>query len=72
MAVRELSEAHGGDGDGARFAWWAREKQSEGERARNGWSSGVTSLFSLLWPNQPGQCWCMVGTWRPLPGTVSH
>ena len=36
MATRELDEAHSGDGNGARFCLWAREKQSEGERARNG------------------------------------
>ena len=36
MAVCELGEAHGSDDDGAWFAWWAREKQSEGKRARNG------------------------------------
>ena len=51
MATRELGEAHGGDGDDTRFAWWAREKQSEGKRARNGWSSDVASLFTPLRPD---------------------
>ena len=72
MAMRELGEAHGGDNDGARFACWAREKAIEGERARNGWSSGVASLFTLLWLDQLSQCWRTIGTWWPLPSTVGH
>ena len=72
MAVRELSEAHGGDGDGARFAWWAREKQSEGEKARNGGSSDVASLFTPLPPDQPGQRRCTATTWCARSALVGH
>ena len=33
------------------FAWRARERQGEGERVRNGWSSDVVSLFTPLQPD---------------------
>ena len=68
MTTLELIKAHSSNSDGAWFAWRAREKQSEGERARNGWSSDVASLFTPLWLDQLGQHWRMATTWWPWPG----
>ena len=41
---------------------WAEEKASESERVGNEWSSEVASVFTLLWPDRPGQCWRMTTT----------
>ena len=51
MSLAEL------DGNGAAlgFAWRARQRQSEGERARNGGSTNVASLFTPLRPDQQAQ-----------------
>ena len=48
----------------------AGEKVSEIERVGNEWSSGVASVFTLLRPDRPGQCWRTAATWhaRPMAG----
>ena len=67
VEVSEHGDAHDGDGDGGTATWRARGKASEGERARNGWSSDVASPLTPPLPNQPGQLQHMATTWRARP-----
>ena len=47
-------------------------QQRRRARGRNGGSSDVTSLFTPLRPDQPGQRQHTTTMWRPWTGVVGH
>ena len=70
MAVRELGEAHDGDGDGG----VATCSTCVGERGVREWewSSRDAALLSARWADLPGRRRCTDTTWWLWLGVVGH